>query len=150
MDENILILLVDDDEDDHLFFKEALEKVGIFYTLTIARDSFQFFNMLEAEKKFDIIFLDINMPKMDGKECLKKIKTIEAYKNIPVIMFTSSQSSKDIDETFNTGAHFYLVKPYAQINFIAALKVIFSVNWKSTQPLPARNDFVINYAFVKS
>jgi CheY-like chemotaxis protein len=141
------ILYIDDDADDRLFFAEALEKLELNYTLISLSSCMQLTQTLRESGPVDIIFLDINMPVIDGKQCLKLIKSIDLYRNIPVIIFTVSKSEKEIEETYDLGAHYHVVKPYAHINFMASLKIIFSIDWKSGQPIPAKEDYLINYSY---
>jgi CheY-like chemotaxis protein len=145
--EKLRILFVDDEEDDLIFFKEALEKLNIEYNLFNVQSCGEIFNEAKINGQFDIIFLDINMPVMDGKICLKELKASDKYKNVPVVIFTVSQSPEDIKEVYESGAHYYLIKPYAQLNFVAALKIIFSINWKGKPPVPSKNEFVINFSY---
>jgi CheY-like chemotaxis protein len=142
------ILLVEDDKDDILFFKEAVEKLEIVNELVIAYNGEEVFSLLCDEKKiFDLIFLDINIPLKDGKQCLKEIKAHEKYKEIPVIMFSGSQAQSDVDEVYELGAHYHVVKPYAHSNYVASLKIVFEKNWKEKQPRPPKEKFVVNLTF---
>jgi len=145
--EELHILFVDDDPDDLAFFKEALARLDLTYKLFTVDSCKGVFMHIAEKERFDLIFLDINMPEVDGKECLKALKANEDYRHVPVIIFTVSQSPDDINEVYESGAHYYMVKPYAHINFVAALKIVFSIDWKSIQPVPARKDFVINLSY---
>lgn len=107
------ILLVDDDHDDQLLFKEALSEADN----TIMYQSA--FNGIDALEKLassaiempELIFLDVNMPKMNGIDCLKELKKTESLKNIPVIMYSTSSFSEYKRECFENGAIDYIVKP---------------------------------------
>jgi|SRR6185436_16390140 len=146
-DSPLRIWLVEDDEDDRIFFNEAVDEIKIPHEISCAKDCFEFFDMLDGSPVPDVIFLDINLPLMDGKECLKQIKVNEKYKNVPVIIFTGSSAQTDIDFVYEHGAHYHVVKPYAHINYLASLKMIFEVNWKENQARPSRDNFVVNLAF---
>ncbi len=63
--------------------------------------------------------------------------------NIPVLIFSTSEYDKDIDDVYSLGAHLHVVKPYASINFNTTLKIIFDINWREQQPIPPRDKFVI-------
>jgi len=141
------ILLVEDDKDDQQFFKEAIDRLGLVNNLTILPECQGVEGLISKRKKFDIIFMDINLPKMDGKMCLKSLKSNAAYKDIPVIMFTVSNALHDINEVFETGAHFYVIKPHARLNLIATLKLIFENNWKQPPPRPEKEKFVIDMTY---
>jgi len=141
------ILLVEDDSDDILFFREALQKLEIRNEVSVARDCEELFSHFENDSSFDVIFLDINLPLMDGKQCLKQIKTSEKYKDVPIIMFTGSSQPGDVEETYEYGAHYHVVKPYAHSNYVASLEIVFSRNWKEKQPRPSKENYVVNLTF---
>ncbi len=142
------ILLVDDNEDEKQEFAEAIEKLGLDIEMLYARDAKELFDYLEKETNINLIFLDINLPVMDGKKCLKELKSNEKYNHIPVLVYTVSQSIEDIEEVFQGGAHYYAVKPYARVNFMETLKLIFGIDWTVEQSIPPREQFVINLAFI--
>ena len=145
--EYVNILMVDDDEDEYLFFTEGLEQLDLPHRIIFAKNSQELFNLLEKNMAFDIIFLDINLPVKDGKECLKEIKSHKKYCDTPVLMFTVSKNTSDIEEVFGAGAHYYAIKPYSKANYVETLKKIFCLNWKMKQPIPPKENFVINLAF---
>jgi CheY-like chemotaxis protein len=144
--EKLNILLVDDDQHECGYFKEALEKAHIYFELTCC------FNVLDdvyyhlLSKEFHVIFLDINMPGENGIKFLKKIKSKEKFKDIPVIMYTVSAHESEIEECYKLGAHYYLVKPYAELNLIESIRKIFETDLTSA-PQPPIENFVINLAF---
>ena len=107
------ILLADDDTDDCKFFKEALKKLPIPTHLTIVNDGEQLMTYLFKKSDYlpDAIFLDINMPRKNGLECLCEIKKNKALKNLPVVMFSTSNSQDKINMLFKTGADVYVRKP---------------------------------------
>ncbi len=109
----VRFLLVDDDEDDISVFQEVLEDITPSILLTCAGDGTEALKLLKHEqtKLPDIIFLDLNMPLMGGKECLSELKKDPQLKRIPVIMYTTSSQSKDIEETMLRGAICFITKP---------------------------------------
>ena len=107
------ILLVDDDHDDQLLFKEALSEAD---NTIMYRSAFNGIDALEklSSKEIrlpELIFLDVNMPKMNGIDCLKELKKSETLKNIPVMMYSTSSFSEYKKECFENGAIDYIVKP---------------------------------------
>ena len=109
----MLILYAEDDVDDYGFFEETLLRVHPGATCMNARNGREVLDILDASTHLpDIIFLDINMPTMDGKSCLKSIKSDPLLKAIPVIIYTTSSSEKDKEHCLQLGAEKYLVKPY--------------------------------------
>lgn len=113
MAKTVKFLLVDDDADDTSLFKEVLEEVNPSIVFNSAEDGHQALHLLKKEGSIlpDIIFLDLNMPRMSGKECLAEIKNDEKLLHIPVIMYTTSSQSKDIEETIQKGAICFITKP---------------------------------------
>ena len=107
-------LLVDDDIDDIIIFQETLRKVDDKIQLFYVHDGKDALDFLADNKGHlpSLIFLDINMPRMDGKECLKNLKHDEKLKHIPVLMYTTSSQSTDIEETMMTGAMCFITKPW--------------------------------------
>jgi CheY-like chemotaxis protein len=113
MSKPVQFLLVDDDAEDASIFKEVLRDVNPSIVFTAAADGHQALNILRRQNNNlpSIIFLDLNMPRMDGKECLTALKRDEQLKKIPVIMYTTSCQSKDIEETMQKGAVCFITKP---------------------------------------
>ncbi len=113
MSKPVQFLLVDDDAEDTSIFKEVLQDVNPSIVFTSAADGHQALNILRKRNNNlpNIIFLDLNMPRMDGKECLVALKKDEQLKKIPVIMYTTSCQSKDIEETMQKGAVCFITKP---------------------------------------
>lgn len=106
-------LLVDDDPDDSMLFREVVTGLNKEIHLTSATNGKEALDILRHEDIDlpQVIFLDLNMPKMDGKECLKEIKQDSKLQHIPVIMYTTSSQSRDIEETMMLGAVCFITKP---------------------------------------
>lgn len=106
-------LIADDDSDDADIFCEALSQIATVmkcYKVENGREVFEFLSGPETGKP-DVIFLDINMPVMNGWECLKKLKSTEDFSQIPTIMYSTSSAKKDIDQAYRLGASLFLTKP---------------------------------------
>jgi CheY-like chemotaxis protein len=105
--------LVDDDADDVSIFKHVLQQVNPSIDFISAGDGQEALRFLKDQQSDfpDVIFLDLNMPRMSGKECLTELKKDEDLQNIPVIMYTTSSQSKDIEETMQKGAICFITKP---------------------------------------
>jgi CheY-like chemotaxis protein len=106
------ILLIDDDSDDRDIFYEALETLEYQPVFHTAPDGKEAFVLLPEIVLPDIIFLDINMPIMNGWECLKRLKEDERYRNIPVIMYSTSSYLEDVRKSEQLGALCFFSKPH--------------------------------------
>jgi CheY-like chemotaxis protein len=129
------IILADDDADDRYFFREALALFDSEARLTECEDGDQLMKLLKnypSPPPPHIIFLDINMPRMNGKECLKEIRSNKSFADIPVVMITTSGASRDIDECFSSGASMYVQKAYSLKEGIETLKRIFKSYYESS------------------
>lgn len=104
--------LIDDDMDDQEIFALVLKSVNPAIKCVVANDGIEAIVKLTAEETFnpDVIFLDLNMPRMDGKECLQQIKKIDRLKTTPVIIYSTSTEQHDIMGTRALGANGYLEK----------------------------------------
>jgi CheY-like chemotaxis protein len=110
---NNLFLLIDDDADDSELFREALEETDQSISLHCAENGEEALKLLKEIAKPCIIFLDINMPRMNGWECLKKLKSNAEYKNIPVIMYSTSSHQREVDIAIDLGALSFFTKPHS-------------------------------------
>ncbi|MBS7256005.1 response regulator [Flavobacterium branchiicola] len=132
MQKNALyILLADDDEDDRLFFKDAFEEIKIQTNVNFVHDGMQLMDHLnDPENKLpDILFLDLNMPKKTGKECLIEIKKSERLKDIIIAIYSTSSSEEDIEDTFIQGANIYIKKPSDFNTLKKLINEVVTVNW---------------------
>jgi CheY-like chemotaxis protein len=136
------ILYADDDPDDSMLFSEAVSQLDVKVSLDIVEDGLSVINHLER-KLPDIIFLDLNMPRKNGKECLHLIRSNKKFSNVPVIIYSTSSAKADIDECYEAGANFYVIKPFHFSDIIATLKKIFGINWKTKFVIPSKQQFVI-------
>jgi DNA-binding response OmpR family regulator len=80
----------------------------------------------------DFIFLDLNMPKLNGKECLIEIKKLPRYSTVPLIIYTTSSNQKDKQEIMQLGAHYFLTKPTRISELCNCLLNVFSMDWRQS------------------
>jgi CheY-like chemotaxis protein len=119
----IKVLLVEDNEADIILTSEILASVGIDQAIKVTRDGAEAIQFIKKEGPFenehtpDLVLLDINLPKISGKEVLSFIKKHDAYKSIPVIIYTSSEMEKDVIECYDAGAELYLNKSHSMESF---------------------------------
>lgn len=126
------IILADDDEDDRLFFTDAFDELKINTKIQTYNDGAELMDYLNDEKAIlpEILFLDLNMPKKNGIECLKEIKANPKFSNIAVAIYSTSSSEEHIEETFVTGANIYIKKP-SDFNVLKkVLSEVVTINWQ--------------------
>lgn len=109
----ILIYLADDDKEDRMLFKEALDAIGMnAYIEDFDNGVTLMVNLLNTTKPLpDVIYLDLNMPLMNGEECLNDIKDESRLSNIPIVIYSTYEDKTITDKLQKKGANLYIVKP---------------------------------------
>lgn len=130
--EYIHILLADDDEDDRLFFTDAFNELKISTKVGTFNDGVELMNYLNNPESVlpNILFLDLNMPKKNGIECLHEIKSNSRFDDIAIAIYSTSSSEEDIEETFVLGANIYIKKPSDFTSLKKILSDVVSINWQ--------------------
>lgn len=123
------IFYADDDSEDCELFMEALYRIDSGLKSIIVKDGKEALSFLETTLELpDYIFLDINMPLMDGKKCLIAIKKNIKLKHIPVIMYSTTSDTNEIKEFYKLGAHDFLIKPNNFNSLCDSLESIFNLS----------------------
>lgn len=130
------ILLVEDDQDDIDLMQDALRDNGVDFALEVIKQGDKAIPYLESCKKFpDIILLDLNLPKIHGRDILDSIKSSHNFKSIPVVILTTSSSKVDMEYCVKAGANLFITKPYTVEGFKEMVVSIVEIaNGKFTQP----------------
>jgi CheY-like chemotaxis protein len=111
---NKICFLIDDDTDDQEIFSLALKEVSEDYTCEVSSDGYEaLHHLIHARQLPDYIFLDLNMPRMNGKECLAELKKVDRLRQIPVVIYSTSSFQHDINETRALGAAAFITKPFS-------------------------------------
>jgi CheY-like chemotaxis protein len=130
-EERCRILLADDDEDDRLFFKDAIDALRRDTDFTSVNDGEQLIDYLEAAEELPhILFLDLNMPCKTGFDCLGEIRNNPKLKNLTVAIYSTSGSEEDIENTFVGGANVYIRKPHDFETLKKVLAEVININWQ--------------------
>ena len=126
------ILLADDDEDDRLFFVDAFKELKINTKVEVFTDGVELMNHLNKEGVIlpHILFLDLNMPKKNGLDCLDEIKSNEKFNEIAIAIYSTSSSEEHIEETFVKGANIYIKKPNDFNTLKKILSEVVAINWQ--------------------
>lgn len=145
----ILILLVEDNPDHVLIIKRALEMNNVLNEVRVVEDGQEALDYLYRRGKYadpdaaprpGLILLDIKLPKVDGFEVLKRIKSDAVLKMIPIIMLTSSEQEADIVKSYLNGANSYIVKPIRFDDFIEKVREL-KLYWILVNTLPPESAF---------
>lgn len=138
------LLLADDDADDRFFFKDALSELSIPNRLTTVNDGEQLMNYLFANsgKLPDVLFLDLNMPRKNGSECLKEIKLNKKLQQLPVIIYSTSLHESVANELYANGAHYYIQKTDLKELQYMLLHILTMITEKKFLR-PSRNKFIL-------
>ena len=139
----IEVLLVEDDLGDVELTKEVMEDSKVKLNLNVVGDGEEAMKFLRKEGQYDmvidpdLIILDLNMPRKDGREVLSDIKSDEKLRYIPVVILTTSEAEEDIIKTYSTGANCYVTKPIGLEQFSKVVKSIEDF-WFTVVKLPPR------------
>ena len=130
--DSIAILMADDDDDDFLLTQKALEESKLLNQLIRVKDGEELMDYLLEKGEYadsdnprpGVILLDLNMPKMDGREALKAIKSNQKLCGIPIVVFTTSQAEEDIFKSYQLGVNSFITKPVTFESLIAVMKTL--------------------------
>jgi DNA-binding NarL/FixJ family response regulator len=142
------IFLADDDPDDRLFFEDALKELGIKTELIMTNDGVELMTVLDhtVPPPPHVVFLDLNMPRKNGLECLAEIRRIQKLKNIPVVIFSTSDSPNTIDTTYSLGATYFICKPRSFDLFKKAIETILSFDSGLLAKQPPKENYFLQFA----
>lgn len=141
---SILILIADDDAEDRMLLKEALEENRLKNAIQFVENGEELMEYLQSRGKFTnrekyplpgLILLDLNMPKKDGREALKEIKEDPQLRFIPVVVLTTSKAEEDIVKTYNLGVSSFITKPVTFVALVEMMKTL-SEYWFELVELP--------------
>ena|SRR5579864_6225646 len=143
--DSLHIVLAEDDEDDRAFFKDAIEDVKIKTVVKTVNDGQQLMDYLNNINGAlpDVIFLDLNMPRKSGIECLEEIRTSKRFKDISIAIYSTSSSEEDIEQTFIKGANIYIRKPNDFEKLKKAIAQVLSINWQYHTSRLNRDNFLL-------
>jgi len=139
------LLLADDDFDDRYFFREALETLPLSTSLIAVQDGEQLIHLLSkgTSELPDAVFLDLNMPRKNGFECLSEIKLNEKLNQIPVIIFSTSFDHNVVNLLYKNGAKYFIHKPADFSQLIRAIQEALTLITNETFSQPSRENFVL-------
>lgn len=139
-----VILIAEDDEDDRLMLTEAFAELALPNIPIFTQDGQELMDYLHKQGKYQtvedhplpsLILLDLNMPRKDGREVIREIKNNQKFRNIPIVVLTTSDAETDIFLAYHMGANSYITKPSRFETLLIALKTLHEY-WFNTVSLP--------------
>jgi len=139
------IVLADDDADDRFLFDEAISELDIKTKLSLFNDGKALMDYLLLPNTIlpEIVFLDLNMPIKNGMQCLKEIRANNNLKELCVVIYSTSSSEEDIENTFINGANVYINKPNSFTALKKAIDKVLKINWQYHTSALNRDNFLL-------
>lgn len=123
-----LILMAEDDDDDHMIVEKALKEAGLSVSLVRVRDGEELMEYLQKRRSPahlpSLILLDLNMPRKDGREALREIKSDLDFCRIPVVVLTTSSAEQDVDRMYELGVSSFIRKPENYEDLVTAMRTL--------------------------
>lgn len=146
MDQSLLhLLLADDDADDREWFQEALEELPVATLLTKVNDGEELMLWLQKQKPNlpDLLFLDLNMPRKDGHQCLAEIKQDPELQLLPVIILSTAVNYAQTDTLYQTGAWYYIEKPDSPGQLTKIVEQVLRLTEQKPRIQPSKKEFIL-------
>lgn len=140
----VVLMMVDDDEDDCFLVRDAIKGACMDCTFRSVQDGVELWDYLNRKGRYgegagaprpDIILLDLNMPRMDGREVLQRLKSDPRFRGIPVVILTTSRDQEDVKLCYNLGANSYVTKQSSFDGIISSIKTLMEY-WLEVATLP--------------
>ena len=135
------VYLIDDDEDEYMLFQQAIKELEIDVEVTYINNCGEMLDLLDKGHIPDLLFLDLNMPQIGGRECVKMIRQ-KLKDKLSIIIYSTSKYPPDVDGTHQDGANLYVIKPNSFEGLMKTLKAVFSIDWKKQFYLPSKDKFL--------
>ena len=137
------ILLVDDDPDESVIFRDAVEQLGESIDVTQVYYCHELYDVLK-DNSFDLVILDVNLPLVNGIECLKKIRGDESFPQLPIIMFSNVINQLNIDLCYQQKANYFFIKPNSLNDIKVVVRKLMDTDWSNKNQVK-KEEFLIQY-----
>jgi CheY-like chemotaxis protein len=144
----INILIADDDKDDALMLAEALQDILPSCNCITVPDGIAALRFIKTNVAPELVFLDLNMPLKNGINCLKDIYNLNLLPNTPIVIYSTSKNIKDINDSYEYGASFYIVKPASYVELTRLIKRAITILGKPKHERADKSNFVLREAKV--
>jgi CheY-like chemotaxis protein len=139
------IVLAEDDEDDQIVFTQVIKDLNPQIKVDHVTDGIKLMNLLSNFLP-DLLFLDLDMPRKNGLECLLQIKNDPGMKELPVIVFSSTSRPANVQTAYEVGAHLFLIKSSLYQEYLASLKTILEMDWSDPEAIREKYCYGGHYA----
>lgn len=140
----ITILLADDDADDCLLFRDALGELDLDTKLSTVVNGEQLMEVLSRMDPLpDLLFLDLNMPRKNGFDCLKEIRGSERLHLLRVIILSTSLEENMVNVLYANGADYYICKPNEFSQLVSVIRIALTITSETDRPRPSRKEFLL-------
>ena len=123
------VILAEDNPDDSMLFSLAADVSGIFMNVSLAENGDMLLEFLHHKMRPALIFLDLDLPKRTGKDCIKAIRSDREFDSIPIIIYSGTSNNDDVDECFNCGANYFVVKPGNFEGIVRMFQKVFRIDF---------------------
>jgi response regulator RpfG family c-di-GMP phosphodiesterase len=137
------VLIADDDDDDFNILSITIQELQTDIIISRADNGEELLKILE-EKIPDLLFLDIQMPCLDGKDCIMRIRKERKYDNLPIIVYSAYKESSIVDFFYLNRTNLFIYKPDSFHEVSELMKKVFMIDWKSKRHYPEKSAFVLN------
>jgi CheY-like chemotaxis protein len=141
----LYVMFADDDEDDRMLFHDAVTEINSDIQLQIVNDGEELIQILLKPVTLlpEIVFLDLNMPRKNGFECLTEIRSNDILHDVFIVIYSTTGSQSEIEETFKKGANLFINKPNNYNDLLTILKRIFTMDFDNHIQPPEKDKFVL-------
>jgi CheY-like chemotaxis protein len=139
------IIVADDDIDDRLFLEDVLREVAPTKSVSSVKDGQELLSLFTHFVP-DLLFLDLEMPRKNGLECLKEMRNNPVTQDLPVVVFSSTNREYNIDVAYEMGAHLFFSKPSSYEDLKQAVQAILALDW--SQPTAIKQQFYVDGSYI--
>ena len=139
------LFIVDDDPEDRLLLKESIYTIDPALIIVEVETGNKFFSLLESDLP-DLIFLDLDMPEINGLQCLHHIRSTPSLEMLPIVVFSSTTRSVNIDVAYEVGADLFFIKPFTYAELTNAVRAILRLDW--IHPKDVKEQYCVNGRYV--
>jgi CheY-like chemotaxis protein len=137
------VVIADDDRDDFDILQDVIKSLPLQLIVTQA-DNGEILMQLIHSRIPDLLFLDLVLPRKDGRACINEIRSNRKFDNMPIIIYTSKRDLESVEFCFRSGTNLYVYKPDTYGGIVDIVQKIFAIDWKKISYYPTMNNYILN------